>query len=224
MFIPKTPKTIIEQLVAPEKISVWNSTWRRFFDLYHAPIKIMVGNSFFKYGVYSVPNNIIDEVVSDVVVSLNKIFNEKLYDPKKSRFRSYLKTICDRRVVDYLRKNVDNFKTDSIDEDGGEVKTMAESIAQESLNAKLAEEEQRAFKESVVLDAYMSIRHNFDPRTCTAFEMIKLEDVDVEKVVEELGVSPNVINNSVYRITKKLREVISEDPLMKEFFDERKYK
>ena len=38
MFIPKTPKTIIEQLVAPEKISVWNSTWRRFFDLYHAPI------------------------------------------------------------------------------------------------------------------------------------------------------------------------------------------
>ncbi|MFR6033513.1 MAG: hypothetical protein ACLUKN_10245 [Bacilli bacterium] len=54
--------------------------------------------------------------------------------------------------------------------------------------------------------------------------MIKLEDVDVEKVVEELGVSPNVINNSVYRITKKLREVISEDPLMKEFFDERKHK
>ena len=70
----------------------------------------------------------------------------------------------------------------------------------------------------------MSITHNFDPRTCTAFEMIKLEDVDVEKVVEELGVSPNVINNSVYRITKKLREVISEDPLMKEFFDERKHK
>ena len=182
----------------------------------------MVGNSFFKYGIYSIPNNVIDEVVSDVVVSLNKIFNENLYDPKKSRFRSYLKTICDRRVVDYLRKNVDSFKTDSIDEDGGGVKAMAESIAQESLNAKLAEEEQRAFKESVVLDAYMSIRHNFDPRTCTAFEMIKLEDMDVEKVVEELGVSPNVINNSVYRITKKLREVISDNPSMKEFFDERK--
>lgn len=182
----------------------------------------MVGNSFFKYGIYSIPNNVIDEVVSDVVISLNKIFNENLYDPKKSRFRSYLKTICDRRVVDYLRKNVDSFKTDSIDEDGGGVKAMAESIAQESQNAKLAEEEQRAFKESVVLDAYMSIRHNFDPRTCTAFEMIKLEDMDVERVVEELGVSPNVINNAVYRITKKLREVISDNPSMKEFFDESK--
>lgn len=222
MFTPRTPKTIIEQLVSPGKASLWNLTWRRFFDLYHAPIKIMVGNSFFKYGIYSIPNNVIDEVVSDVVISLNKIFNENLYDPKKSRFRSYLKTICDRRVVDYLRRNVDSFKTDSIDEDGGGVKAMAESIAQESLNAKLAEEEQRAFKESVVLDAYMSIRHNFDPRTCTAFEMVKLEDMDVEKVVEELGGSPNVINNAVYRITKKLREVISDNPSMKEFFDESK--
>lgn len=222
MFIPRTPKTIIEQLMSPGKASLWNLTWRRFFDLYHAPIKIMVGNSFFKYRIYSIPNNVIDEVVSDVVISLNKIFNENLYDPKKSRFRSYLKTICDRRVVDYLRKNVDSFKTDSIDEDGGGVKAMAESIAQESQNAKLAEEEQRAFKESVVLDAYMSIRHNFDPRTCTAFEMVKLEDMDVEKVVEELGVSPNVINNAVYRITKKLREVISDNPSMKEFFDESK--
>lgn len=222
MFIPRTPKTIIEQLVSPGKASLWNLTWRRFFDLYHAPIKIMVGNSFFKYGIYSISNNVIDEVVSDVVISLNKIFNENLYDPKKSRFRSYLKTICDRRVVDYLRRNVDSFKTDSIDEDGGGVKAMAESIAQESQNAKLAEEEQRAFKESVVLDAYMSISHNFDPRTCTAFEMVKLEDMDVEKVVEELGVSPNVINNAVYRITKKLREVISDNPSMKEFFDESK--
>ena len=224
MFIPRTPKTIIEQLVSPGKATLWNLTWRRFFDLYHAPIKIMVGNSFFKYGIYSIPNNVVDEVVSDVVVSLNKIFNDNLYDPKKSRFRSYLKTVCDRRVVDYLRKNVANFKTDSIDGEDGSVKAMAESIAQESLNAKLAEEEQRAFKESVVLDAYMSIRHNFDPRTCTAFEMIKLEDIDVEKVVEELGVSPNVVNNSVYRITKKLREVISGDPLMKEFFDEKEHK
>ena len=78
MFIPRTPKTIIEQLVSPGKASLWNLTWRSFFDLYHAPIKIMVGNSFFKYGIYSIPNNVIDEVVSDVVVSLNKIFNENL--------------------------------------------------------------------------------------------------------------------------------------------------
>ena len=60
----------------------------------------MIGNSFFKRGIYSIPGSVIDEIVSDVIISLNKIFTAKLYDPKKSRFRSYLKTICDRRVVD----------------------------------------------------------------------------------------------------------------------------
>lgn len=222
MFLPKTPKTIISQLVDPESGSLWNLTWRRFFDLYHAPIKIMIGNSFFKRGIYSIPGSVIDEIVSDVVISLNKIFTANLYDSEKSRFRSYLKTVCDRRVIDYLRRNVETFKTDSLDNEDFNVKAMAESIALESENAKLAEEEQRAFKESVVLDAYMSIRHKFDARTCTAFEMIKLEDVEVEKVVEELGVSPNVVNNAVYRITKKLREVISEDPNLKGLFDEGK--
>ena len=114
------------------------------------------------------------------------------------------------------------FKTDSIDDEDSNVKSMAESVAMESENARLAEEEQRAFMSSVVLDAYMSIRHKFDARTCTAFEMIKLEDIEVEKVVEELGVSPNVVNNAVYRITKKLKEVISENPDLKGFLDERK--
>ncbi len=222
MFLPDTPKTIIERLVDPDSSSLWNLTWRRFFDLYHAPIKIMIGNSFFKRGIYSIPGSVIDDIVSDVIVSLNKIFTAKLYDRKKSRFRSYLKTVCDRRVVDYLRKNVKAFKTDSIDNEDSNVKSMAESVAMESENARLAEEEQRAFMASVVLDAYMSIRHKFDARTCTAFEMIKLEDIEVEKVVEELGVSPNVVNNAVYRITKKLKEVISENPDLKGFLDERK--
>ena len=224
MFLPKTPQTIISRLVNPDSASLWNLTWHRFFDLYHAPIKIMIGNSFFKRGIYSIPGNVIDEIVSDVIISLNKIFTNNLYDPKKSRFRSYLKTICDRRVVDYLRRNVEAFKTDSLDDENCNMKEMAESITLESESAKLAEEEQRAFKESVVLDTYMSIRHNFDPRTCTAFEMIKLEDADVDRVVEELGVSPNVVSSAVYRITKKLREVISGDPSMKEFFDEKKHR
>ena len=66
----------------------------------------------------------------------------------------------------------------------------------------------------------MTIRHNFDARTCAAFEMIKLEDEDMDKVVEELGVSPNVVNNAVFRITKKLRELLTEDEKLKDLYYE----
>ena len=55
MKLPDTPKTIISQLSDPEEMAIWNGAWRRFFDIYHAPIKIMVSNGFYKRGWYGVP-------------------------------------------------------------------------------------------------------------------------------------------------------------------------
>ena len=42
-------------------------------------------------------------------------------------------------------------------------------------------------------------------------EEIKLEDMDVETVVRELGVSQNTVNNAVYRIMKKLKETVQKE-------------
>lgn len=215
MDFPQTPKTVIEQLVSPENNSAWNGAWRKFFDLYHAAIRVMVSNSFYKRGWYGVPSHVIDEVIEETVLSLNKIFYENRFDSSKSRFRFFLKTICDRRVVDFLRENT-NARQESIEETDSGVLENIEALATEDARAQLAEEEVRAFRQAVFLDAYLSVRHFFDARTCIAFEMVKLEDVPVETVVRELGISPNVVNNAVYRITKKLRAVLSENQDLKE--------
>ena len=220
MKIPNTPQTIIAQLVDPQKVEIWNGAWRRFFDIYHAPIKIMVSNSFYKRGWYGTPNHVVDEVVADVVISLNKVFTQNQYDSKKSRFRFFLKTVCDRRVVDYIRKNSNDMKSDSIDDEESSALYNAETELAQEANAQLAEEEIRALKHALIMDAYTTIRHNFDARTCAAFEMIKLEDANMEDVVRELGVSTNVVNNAVYRITKKLKEILSQDEKLKEFYNE----
>ena len=50
--------------------------------------------------------------------------------------------------------------------------------------------------------------------------MIKLEDANMDDVVNELGVSANVVNNAVYRITKRLKEVLTQDEKLKEFYNE----
>lgn len=215
MDFPQTPKTVIEQLVSPENNSAWNGAWRKFFDLYHAVIRVMVSNSFYKRGWYGVPSHVIDEVIEETVLSLNKIFYENRFDSSKSRFRFFLKTICDRRVVDFLRENT-NVRQESIEETDSGVLENIEALATEDARGQLAEEEVRAFRQAVFLDAYLSVRHFFDARTCIAFEMVKLEDVPVETVVRELGISPNVVNNAVYRITKKLRAVLSENQDLKE--------
>lgn len=161
------------------------------------------GKSLSKYSAY------------DTIVSLNEIFAKKIYDSSKSRFRCFLKTICQRRVVDYLRKNAKGANFGSIDDDESDVLCSAEKLYAESKKVELQEAEKRAFRESLLLDAYMSIRHKFDARTCAAFEMIKLEDIDVETVVRELGVSQNAVNNAVYRIMKKLKETVQKERELK---------
>ena len=210
MEFPQTPKTIIEQLVSPEKSATWNGAWRKFFDFYHATIRVMACNSFYKRGWYGVPAHVIDEVIEEIVISLNKVFIEKRFDFRKSRFRFFLKTVCDRRVVDYLRENAVS-NEESIDSEDGKILRWAEIYTADENAMRLAEEELRAFRQALLFDTYMSIRHEFDARTCIAFEMVKLEDVPVENVVRELGVSPNTVNNAVYRIVKKLRTVLSEN-------------
>ncbi len=220
MKIPNTPQTIIAQLVDPAKVEIWNGAWRRFFDIYHAPIKVMVSNSFYSRGWYNTPSHVIDEVVADVVISLNKIFNENKYDSQKSRFRFLLKTICDRRVVDYVRNNSIDMQSDSIDADDSNALSTVEIMLASDADSQLAEEEIRALKHALIMDAYTTIRHNFDARTCAAFEMIKLEDANMDDVVNELGVSANVVNNAVYRITKRLKEVLTQDEKLKEFYNE----
>lgn len=220
MKIPNTPKTIIYQLIDPQKSEVWNGAWQRFFDIYHAPITVMVSNSFYNKGWYGTPKQVIDEVVSEVVISLNKLFNADKYDSKKSKFRFLLKTICDRRVIDYIRKHSDISHTESIDNDDSTALHQAELELASNTKTKLAEEEMRALKYALIMDAYLTIRDNFDVRTCTAFEMIKLNNADINDVVNELGVSAHVINNGIYRIVKKLKQILSEDERMKEFYNE----
>lgn len=216
MNFPETPQTILAQLTEPDKIGIWNGAWRRFFDIYHAPIKVMVYNSFWKHGSYAAPSFVADEVIADVIVNLNKTFAEGKYERSRSKFRFFLKTICDRRVVDYIRQHSKSSKNDSIDDSSNNLEKYLNDIYAESLNTQLEQEEIKALRESIILDAYMTIRHNFDARTCMAFEMVKLEDMDKDDVVKELGVSAGVINNAVYKIMKKLKEVISNDETMKD--------
>lgn len=215
MDFPQTPKTVIDQLASPENNSAWNGAWRKFFDLYHAVMRVMVSNSFYKRGWYGVPAHVIDEVIEETVLSLNKVFCKNHFDPSKSRFRFFLKAICDRRVVDFIRENT-SIRLESIESDDSAALREAETLAAEDGRVQLAEEELRAFRQATLLDAYFSIRHQFDARTCIAFEMVKLEDIPVETVVKELAVSPNVVNNAVYRITKKLRTILSNNQELKE--------
>ena len=208
MEIPNTPRTIISQLADAEKSRVWNGAWRRFFDIYHAPIALMVVGEFNSRGWYEVPPHIVDEVVSDVVVELNKYFESGRYDASKGKFRYLLKRMAMCRAMDYMRRNYKYLRAKSVElerERGADFESLSESAV------KLDEQEERAFKRAMLLDAYETARLSFSPRTCLAFELIKLEGKPVDEVMKELGIDRNSANNAVYRKKKKKKKIVSQD-------------
>lgn len=218
MNFPETPNTIIEGLIEDEKSAIWQGMWRKFFDIYYSPVKLMVKKSFIVNGWNNVPTHIIDELVLDVFYNLIRIFSEKRYDKKKTKFRYFLKAISNRRVIDFIRVNSKKMVFPSLDDEKNDnLERLLEDLSQISFLTKLEDDEILSFKQSFLLDLYMSIRDNFEARTTAAFEMIKFEGKNSDEVAKVFGVSKNVINNDIYRVIKKLKEIVLKNENKREF-------
>ena len=217
MNFPETPNTIIEGLIEDEKSAIWQGMWRKFFDIYYLPVKLMVKKSFAANAWSEVPVHIIDELVSDVFYNLIRIFSEKRYDKNRTKFRYFLKAISNRRVIDFVRINSKKMSVRSLnDEESDDIESLLEEAARISFVSKLEEDEIRSFKQSFLMDLYLSIRGDFEARTSAAFEMIKFECKNTDEVAKVFGVSKNIINNDIYRVVKKLKKIVLKSENRKE--------
>ena len=209
MNIPNTPQTVIEQMSDEDKIEIWNGAWQRFFDIYHATIRVMVVNAFFRQQWYNVSNTVLDEVVADVAYTILKIFSLKKYDRAKGKFRKLLLHAANLRAVDFIRRHQKSRLADSIDAAEADYENILKDAYADPAE-ELSAEESSALKNAIFYDVYSSLRHTLDPRTCAAFEAIKLEGKKPKDVSDELGVSLNSVNNMVYRVVSKLKDAIKE--------------
>lgn len=219
MNIPNTPETVINQMSDDSKIEIWNGAWQRFFDIYHATLRVMVSNAFFRQQWYNVSNTVLDEVVADVAFTILKIFSLKKYDKNKGKFRKLLLYVSNVRVIDFIRKHQKSRLLDSIDNENINYDELLED-AYKNPAENLSSEELSALKNAMFYDVYNSIRHTLEPRTCAAFEAIKLEGRSPKEVSEEIGVSLNSVNNMVYRVINKLKEGIKDLEIRKELDNE----
>ncbi|MFI3291357.1 MAG: hypothetical protein R3Y46_05690 [Opitutales bacterium] len=210
MQFPNTPITIIEKLTQPEKREVWNGAWRNFFTIYHAPIKVMVLNSFNQKRWYDVSPSALEDVISAVIISLNKVFNENKFDINRTKFRFFLKRICHNRTMDYMRKHYSDRmlveSTLSFDNEEDDELDLKEIVGTDEMQEELEKSEIIALQNSMLLDLYETLRKDFSPQSCIAFEMVKLQGIAVRDVAKELGMLPVDISQSIFKISKSLRE------------------
>ena len=222
MECPQTPNSVIAALLNTGGNALWQKSWGAFFDTYYVVMRAMTLNTFKKIGWLDVPENDIEEVISQSFISLRKAFESGSYKVGEYRFRGFLKRIISRRTIGVIAYAVtaaaryisDRFLPDkAIDlvdalksKDGGAVKVFEELEANEVSIYRL----------SVIMDVWESIRHAFSPETCLIFEMTQLEEIPVKEVCKKLGVPRTKVDKAVYRIVKRLREELDKDIYRKE--------
>ena len=215
MECPQTPNSVIAALLNTGGNALWQKSWGAFFDTYYVVMRAMTLNTFKKIGWLAVPENDIEEVISQSFISLRKAFESGSYKVGEYRFRGFLKRIISRRTIDYVRaknkkRTVNVEAIDLVDalksKDGGAVKVFEELEANEVSQNRL----------SVIMDVWESIRHAFSPETCLIFEMTQLEEIPVKEVCKKLGVPRTKVDKAVYRIVKRLREELDKDIYRKE--------
>ncbi len=215
MECPQTPNSVIAALLNTGGNALWQKSWGAFFDTYYVVMRAMTLNTFKKIGWLDVPENDIEEVISQSFISLRKAFESGSYKVGEYRFRGFLKRIISRRTIDYVRaknkkRTVNVEAIDLVDalksKDGGAVKVFEELEANEVSIYRL----------SVIMDVWESIRHAFSPETCLIFEMTQLEEIPVKEVCKKLGVPRTKVDKAVYRIVKRLREELNKDIYRKE--------
>ena len=204
--LPETPLSLLVRLRDEDDQSVWQVSWKRFLELYNAPLLAMASGIYRHHtGGAIPPQNVLEDVVAKVVVGF---FKRNHFDPSKGRLRTYLRLLVNARTVEFLRKDrpLDHV---SLDDEDSNV---------EGALPKETPEECQSFQQALLATLIEDLRETIPLRHFQIFEMVKLQEMAAEQVAVELGVSRGVVDNTVYKVMKRLREIASASEYQTEYY------
>lgn len=206
MSFPNTSVNLITRLKNADGGAHWQVSWKRFLELYHAPIEAFARCCYRNHtGGHEPSSGFIEDAVANTVTDFFSK-SQYRYDREKGRLRTYLRTLTNRRVVDLLRKErpFDHVPTP----DPMEFELPAESAP-----------ESAAFRQSLLASLVEDLRGQIPLRQFEIFERVKLKNQTPMFVAEDLGITRDMVDRYIYKAVKKLREIASQPEYQQEYRD-----
>ncbi len=213
MIFPDTPVTLIGRLKRQEMPHLWESSWEEFFDLYHNAVRTCVRGAFQRKGWHNVMDQDVQHVVMSVFESIFRGDASFKPDASKGRFRQFLTAIASRRVVDFVRSRSRYRHEESWEQTPEAVEDTLDQGATDAFR----EEEAKVFRTALIGTLLAALRTEVSPQIFMIFELVKLIGESPESVADQMGVTRAVVDNSVYKAIKKLREIIQRPEIQEEF-------
>ena len=204
MPLPDTSLSLLSRLRDEGDHAGWQVSWKRFLELYQCPLIAMAAGIYRHHTGNAVPpQQAVEDVVATVVVDF---FKRDRFDPERGRLRTYLRVLTNARIVDMLRKEK------PLDHDSmADREELAESLPAES------PEEERSFQQALLATLIEDLREQIPLRQFEIFEMVKLKGISPDAAAAELGVNRGVIDNTIYKVMIRLREIAASPEYEEEY-------
>jgi RNA polymerase sigma factor (sigma-70 family) len=204
MQFPITPLNLLTKLRAQERDPGWEVSWKRFLELYHAPIATIAHSCYRHHtGGHEPSPALIEDIVA---ITIAEFFSkgQHRYDASKGKLRTYLRMLINARVVDLLRKE----------------RPLNQRDLPEDLEAPAPIEtasEQAAIHKSLLATMIEDLRNRIPMRQFEIFERVKLKHQSPQFVAEEFGIKREMVDRYIYKAMTTLREIASQDEYQQEF-------
>ena len=153
-----------------------------------------------------VPDRDVDDVLSESWKSIYKGIGNFDRGSGKGTFRGWLRTIVERRAIDYFRKQ----KRIDVEVSGGTEKILNQATAPVQKSADAIEDEEAALNE-VRARAMELVKGKTKQKTWDMFWMSAVDNVPTADIAAEFGVSSAAVRVAKQRVTKRLKEAMRDD-------------
>ena len=203
-MFPDTPTKLLRTMAEHPVTAEDESAWAQFVELYEPVIRAFAAEA-------GTSQSDIDDVVQDVFVRLVHVMRRDGYSSGRGRFRSYLRTIMRRVLIDRFRRT-QAARLDvhtPIDED-----ELHASDILPSANASQSPDAAEMFDarwQKACLDA--ALEHVFTQSALSdqnreIYRAYVLEDEDAATVARRFGVTPEVVRQVKSRVNRMIAALV----------------
>ncbi|MCP4177163.1 MAG: sigma-70 family RNA polymerase sigma factor [bacterium] len=179
-----------------------DSAWKEFYDFYWELI-----TNWAKF--FGCSDSMAKDIFQETIIGLIKNMPDFNYDVGKGRFRSFLKTIVRRRVIDAFRREGKyvSLSDDAISDDKKNSGVLNLDMLKSSSSNKNAEDD-IIWLESLIKSSIRICAMKVDPITYQSFRMYVLEEQSVEEVAKKLDI-PRI--GTVYQHKSRFLSSLKKD-------------
>ena len=197
---PDTPTKLLRVMAAQPVTDEEESAWKRFVELYEPVIRAYAA-------VEGVPPGDVDDVAQDVFVRLVGIMRRDGYDRSRGRFRTYLRTVMRRVLIDRFRRQTAARvqQHEPLDEDEAQASDalMQACAASQPDAAAVFEEKWNRAQFKALLD-HVFTQTALSDQSRAIYRAYALEGGDTGEVARRFGVKPEVVRQVKSRVNRMI--------------------